>query len=74
MIFSCDSNCISLLNSLSAPMKFDPLSQKISLGRPLRAIKRISAIINESVERECTIAICIARDRIKVNRHPNVSQ
>ena len=43
---------IAFLSSASVPMKFVPLSQRISLRDPLLQLKRLSAFMNESVSKE----------------------
>ncbi|KER32764.1 hypothetical protein T265_01247 [Opisthorchis viverrini] len=56
----CESRSMARFNSISAPTKLEPLSLIIFSGAPLRAIKRISALMKESEDNEWAISRCTA--------------
>ena len=59
---------IAFLSSASAPMKFVPLSQQISLTDPRLQMKRLSAFINESVYKESATSMWTALLARQVNK------
>ena len=67
-IFSLLQAAIYSANSLSAPMKFVPLSLIIFTGLPLRAMNCIIGFRQQSLSGFGTITICIARTVRHVKR------
>ena len=61
---------IAFLSSASAPIKFVPLSQRISLTDPRLQMKRLGAFINESVSKESATSMCTALLAKQVNKAP----
>ena len=59
---------IAFLSSTSAPMKFVPLSQRISLTNPRLQMKRLSAFMNESVSKESATYMWTALLTKQVNK------
>ena len=55
-------------NSLTALLKFEPQSLRISLGYPRRVMNLLSALIMESVFRLCATSTCMARTVKHVNK------
>ena len=61
---------IAFLSFASAPMKFIPLSQHISLTGPRLQMKHLNAFINESVSKESASSMCTALLAKQVNKAP----
>lgn len=61
---------IAFLSSASVPMKFVPLSQRISLTDPHLQMKCLSAFINEPVSNEFATSMCTALLAKQVNKTP----
>ena len=61
---------MSLLNSLSAPTKFVPLSQNMLLTGPLMDVKQRRPLIKQSVVRSSSISMCTALEHRQVMRSP----
>ena len=70
LTFWSSISSIAFLSSASAPIKFVPLSQRISLTGPLLQMNRLNAWIKESVSKESATSMCTALLAKQVNNAP----
>ena len=70
LIFWSSISSTAFLSSVSAPMIFVPLSQRISLIGPLLQMNHLNACIKESVSKESTTSMCTAMLAKHVNKAP----
>ena len=57
-------------NSECRPLKLVALSENIDFGVPRRAVKRLSAFINESLSKSSKVSMWIALTLKHTNMHP----
>lgn len=62
-------DCNNFLNSLLAPMKFDPLSEWIFVGKPRLAANLLKAAMNACVDMSLTASMCTAFVEKHMKRH-----
>ena len=71
LICSSFSSRIERRSSFSAPVKFVPLSDQISLGQPRTEMNRRRAKMNVLVSKELTSSMCTARPLKHTNMQPH---